>query len=446
MRAVLDFVSHGPVYSGLVLFVAGFPVVTAITWMVTSLIYRTLRERSSSEAFFDIADDDLPSVSLIVPAFEEATVLGPTLAALHDLDYPRYDVIVVDDASTDDTAAIARQHVALDHRFRLLHKTVNEGKAMAMNDALRITEGEIVVIVDADARLHADALRYIVAHFVKLPRVGAVTGNPRVANRTTVLAELQTLEFTSIVSILRRAQVVWGRVLTVSGVISAFRRSALENIGLFDPSMATEDIDASWRLQRKFFDIRYEPRALIDMRVPVGIRALWHQRRRWATGLIQVLRRHGTLLFRWRNRRQWPVVLEALASILWAHCFVVLLMIWVAAQFVGAEPAGLSPFPNEWGMLIASLAILQLTTGVFVDYRYEHSIVRALIIAPLYPLGYWLLMSIVTVRTTIPALFTKRRTQNVRWATIREPASTPQREADLSPPRERVLQPSGQTT
>ncbi|MEX2031488.1 MAG: glycosyltransferase family 2 protein, partial [Dehalococcoidia bacterium] len=375
---------------------------------------------ASSEAFFDIPDAELPSVSLIVPAFEEASVLDDTLTALHDLDYPSYDVIVVDDASTDHTAAIAREHVATDRRFRLLLKSVNEGKAMAMNDAIRIARGEIIVIVDADACLYADALRYIAAHFVRVPRVAAVTGNPRVVNRTSFLAELQTLEFTSIVSILRRAQVVWGRVLTVSGVISAFRRSALENIGLFDPSMATEDIDASWRLQRKFYDIRYEPRAMVDMRVPVGIRALWHQRRRWATGLVQVMQRHGALLFRWRNRRQWPVVVEALASIVWAHCFLVVLMIWLAALIVGALPVAFSPFPNEWGMLIASLAILQLTTGVLIDRRYERSIVRALLVAPLYPLGYWLLMSVVTVRTTIPALLTKRRAPNVKWTTIRE--------------------------
>ena len=420
MRGFIDQLAHGPIYGAVLVYIAGYPVVTAIVWMVTSLMYRMRRERASSEEFFEISDEELPLVTIVVPAFEEATVLDGTLRVLHSLDYPEYEVIVVDDASTDATSAIARTHVIEDRRYRLLRKDVNEGKAMAMNDALRIAGGEIVMIVDADAQLHRDALRYIVAHFVRLPRVGAVTGNPRVANRTTVLAELQTLEFTSIVSILRRAQVVWGRMLTVSGVISAFRRSALENIGLFDPSMATEDIDASWSLQRRFYDIRYEPRALVDMNVPAGLRALWHQRRRWATGLVQVLKKHGSLLFRWRARRQWPVVLEAVASIVWAHCFCLLLAVWGAAALVGAHPAGVSPFPNGWGMLVATLAIAQLVTGVFVDYRYERSVVRSLLIAPLYPLGYWALMAVVTVRSTIPALLTDRRVRNVQWQTIRE--------------------------
>src|SRR5207247_2039339 len=186
-------------------------------------------------------------------------------------------------------------HVRRDTRFRLLRKEVNEGKAMAMNDAIPLATGEIVVVVDADARLHRPALRYIAAHFVRLPRVAAVTGNPRVANGTTLLAALQTLEFTSIISVLRRAQVVWGRMLTVSGVISAFRKSALTDIGMFDPTMVTEDIDVTWRLQRRFYDVRYEPRALVDMTVPTTLGRLSRQLRRWATGLTQVLSYHRGL-------------------------------------------------------------------------------------------------------------------------------------------------------
>ena len=422
MRDLLLDLSASPVLDVALAFLAVYPIAMAVVWVVTSLMYAQRREVRADRAFAAIPDDDLPAVSVLVPAYEEELVLDATLEALHVLDYPDYEVVVVDDASRDRTCEIARAHVARDPRFRLLRKEANEGKAMAMNDAMPMLRGDVVVVVDADARLHADALRPIVAHFVRLPRVGAVTGNPRVTNRVNLLTELQTLEFTSIVSILRRAQVVWGRILTVSGVISAFRKSALEDVGLFDPSMATEDIDVSWRLQRRFYDVRYEPRALIDMAVPATWPALWRQRRRWAAGLVQVLRRHRGVLAHWRNRRHWPVYLESCASVLWAHTFVVLLAFWALCGVTGLPAAGASPFPNGWGMLIASLCIAQLATGVWLDRRYDRSVVRSLLVAPLYPLGYWLFSSLVTVRSTLPELLHRQRSEVSQWRTVREPA------------------------
>ncbi len=404
----------------LLAFVAGYPLLTGAVWVVTALIYAARRERGDDDGFYALADGELPRVTLLVPAYREETTLDGTLSALHELDYPDYEVLVVDDGSPDGTADIARLHVRRDSRFRLLRKEMNEGKAMAMNDAMPLATGQIVIVVDADARLHSDALRYIVAHFVRLPRVGAVTGNPRVTNRTTLLAELQTLEFTSIVSILRRAQVVWGRVLTVSGVISAFRRSALDDVGLFDPAMITEDIDVTWRLQRRFYDVRYEPRALVDMSVPTTLRGLWRQRRRWAIGLVQVLRRHGGAVTSWRSRRQWPVLVEAMLSIAWAHAFTALVAFWLLCLVAGVRPIGASPFPNGWGMLIATVCLVQLAVGVWLDRRYDRSVGRAFLVAPLYPLIYWMLMAVITVRSTVPALVARRKTAVARWHTARE--------------------------
>jgi len=422
MGDLLLAIGHSWPFVGVLVFVAGYPLLTACVWIGTSIIYAWHRERSVGD-FYDIPDTDLPKVTLLVPAYREGSSLDPALERLHHLDYPSYEVLVVDDGSPDDTAEVARGHVRRDDRFRLLRKTVNEGKAMAMNDAMAVVTGQVVVVVDADAGMHPRALRYIAAHFVRLPRVGAVTGNPRVANRTSVLTELQTLEFTSIVSVLRRAQVVWGRILTVSGVISAFRTSALEDVGLFDPTMVTEDIDVTWRLQRRFYDIRYEPRALVDMTVPASFAALWVQRRRWATGLVQVLRRHWRLGLSWRCRRQWPVLAEATLSILWAHAFVTLLAFWTVCVLTGTTPVGASPFPNGWGMLIGSLCLAQIGVGVLLDSRYDRSVRRSFLVAPIYPLFYWALMAAVTVRSTLPALARSGRQSLAIWHTPRTQAA-----------------------
>ncbi|MHB2024112.1 MAG: glycosyltransferase family 2 protein [Mycobacteriales bacterium] len=423
MLTGLAWLAHGwPMRSALV-FVAIYPLLTSAMWVATALVYSRGREGSDAEGFYDLHEDVLPLVSVVVPAFREGASLARTLDALIGLNYPRYEVLIVDDGSPDETAEVARRYVAAyPQTFGLLRKVVNEGKAMAMNDAMPLLRGEVLVVIDADARLHDNALRYIVPHFVRLPRVAAVTGNPRVSNRTNVVTELQTLEFTSIVSLLRRAQVVWGRIMTVSGVISAFRVAAVREVGLFDPSMPTEDIDLTWRLQRNFYDVRYEPRALVDMNVPPTWRALWRQRRRWTSGLAHVLRRHRPVLTNWKTRRLWPVYLEASLSIIWAHAFVFTVLLWVLCLTFGVAPPAVGIRPMTWGLLLAIGSIGQLAAGVRLDARYDPTVRRSLWLAPVYPLAYWLMMAACTVRSTLPALL-KAPPAVARWSTVRPGAA-----------------------
>src|SRR5262249_45965442 len=198
------------------------------------------------------------------------------------------------------------------------------------------------------------------------------------------LAQLQVVEFTSIVSLLRRAQRIWGRILTMSGVVGAFRKSALIDVGLYSPEMATEDIDMTWSLQRAFYDVRYEPRAVVGMKVPRSLSGLIKQRRRWATGLAQVLRRNGGIAFSWRARRMWPVFWESVLSIAWAYCFVLLTTFWIVSYSIGIPPVGASPIPNWWGMMIGTLCLTQLLTGVLLDARYDRTVVQHFPVAVTY--------------------------------------------------------------
>jgi biofilm PGA synthesis N-glycosyltransferase PgaC len=332
------------------------------------------------------------------------------------MDYPDFEVVVVDDGSTDGTAAVVQEYVRKS-AVRLVRKNRNEGKAMALNDGLPCTNGEILLILDADAEPEPHALRAMAAHFA-CARVAAVTGNPRVKNVNTFVSRLELIEFTSIVSILRRAQRVWGRILTVSGIATAFRRSAILDVGGFSPNMPTEDIELTWKLQKRFWDVRYEANAVVWMRVPGSLRGLFRQRLRWARGLMQVLRKHGDVLIRWKHRRMWPVAIEAALSILWAVCFVVLTSMWILSYAVGYPPVGAHPLPNFWGMLIATLAMLQLLTGTLLDRAYDRGVLRYYPYAVFYPLAYWMLMS-VTTTVALPSLFQRPPNHGVRWRTQR---------------------------
>ena len=328
-------------------------------------------------------------------------------------------VVVVADASPDRTAEIVTHYVNRG-KARLIRKLVNQGKAMALNDAIPCTNGEILLIIDADASPDPDILKYMVPHF-RSPRVAAVTGNPRVANRKTFLGKLQSIEFTSIISLQRRAQRVWGRIMTMSGVVGAFRRSALIDVGQYSPEMATEDIDLTWKLHLKHYDVRYEARAIVWMRVPQSLTGLWKQRRRWTLGLSQVLRRHGVTALAWKHRRLWPVMLESTLSIFWAYAFVLLTLLWIVSYSAGYPPVGASPIPNWWGMLISTVCLSQLLTGVLLDRHYDRGIGWYYGVAVFYPIIYWILLAIITATYSPRGLFRNPLAgQLTRWQPVRE--------------------------
>ena len=210
-----------------------------------------------------------------------------------------------------------------------------------------------------------------------------------------------------------------GRVTTVSGAVAAFRRTALLDVGGFSPFMATEDIEITWRLQKKFWDVRYEPRAVVWMQAPPRLEELWKQRRRWARGLAQVISLHRDVPTRWKWRRLWPVWYECVVSILWAHSFILLMIYWVVCRLKGYDPYGFSPIPNFWGMTIGTVCLVQLFTGALTDRRYDPQIVKSLFEAVYYPIIYWMLPAVITFVYTVDTLV-RRRSQIQTWKIARK--------------------------
>lgn len=412
---VLESIQHSPIYLIVLIFFAWYPIFSSGMWILTSVVFFLRRERSTP--IFD--NRYVPPVTVLISAYNEQDHIQQTIEGCLAIDYPNYEILVVDDGSTDKTASILRKFSDAG-AIRLATKLTNEGKAMALNDAIPLANGEIFLIIDADAVPDPGVLKAMVPHF-KTSRVAAVTGNPRVANRHSLLSKLQAIEFSSIVSLQRRGSRIWGKLLTISGVVGAFHRTALLDVGVFSPDMATEDIDLTWKLQRRHYDIRYEPRAIVWMRVPVTARGLWRQRCRWAEGMGQVLRRHAKGLCFWECRRLWPVMMESVLSIFWAYTFIGLTSLWAFSYAMGYPPVGASPIPNYWGMLIGSMCLLQLFVGMLLDRKYDRFLPWYYMFAVLYPLIYWVFMAVVSVVATPRGLF--RREQGLkpsRWKPVRE--------------------------
>lgn len=219
----------------------------------------------------------------MVPCYNEGANVEETIGHLLRQRYPDFEVLTINDGSKDDTGARLDRLAQQDPRLTVLHQH-NQGKAMALNNGLAVASGEILVGIDGDAVLDYDAVRWMVKHFIESPRVGAVTGNPRVRTRSTIIGKIQTGEFSSIIGLIKRAQRIYGTVFTVSGVVVAFRKQAVEAVGGWSNDMVTEDIDISWKLQLAGWLIHYQPQALCWVLMPETVRGLYKQRLRWAQG------------------------------------------------------------------------------------------------------------------------------------------------------------------
>ena len=317
-------------------FVFYYPLFMSALWIAGGLYYWMHWERH-----WPWSDDTLPPplageplISILIPCYNEGDNVADTIHAALAQQYPNIEVIAINDGSKDNTAEVLDRLAAQDPRLRVLHLAQNQGKAVALRMGAVAAHSEYLVCIDGDALLAPNTAAYLVAPMLDNPRLGAVTGNPRIRTRSTLVGRVQVGEFSSIIGLIKRTQRVFGKVFTVSGVIVAFRRTALHRVGYWSPDMITEDIDISWKLQRDHWSIFYEPRGLCWILMPETLRGLWKQRLRWAQGGAEVFLKNLRSIWTWRHRRLWPLMLEFCLSTAWAFAFGVSVLLWLVSQVV----------------------------------------------------------------------------------------------------------------
>jgi peptidoglycan/xylan/chitin deacetylase (PgdA/CDA1 family)/glycosyltransferase involved in cell wall biosynthesis len=231
-------------------------------------------------------------VSVVVPAYNEAANIAATVRSLVYNDYPRLEVIVVDDGSTDGTAAIVE-------RLRLPSVRVirqrNAGKPAALNTGITHARGDLLVLVDGDTVFARRAVGRLVQPFAD-PEVGAVSGNTKVANRRRMLGRWQHLEYVIGFNLDRRMFDVAECMPTVPGAIGAFRREALLDVGGVSAATLAEDTDLTMAVIRCGWRVVYEESAIAWTEAPSSLRQLWRQRYRWCYGTMQAMWKHRRAL------------------------------------------------------------------------------------------------------------------------------------------------------
>jgi poly-beta-1,6-N-acetyl-D-glucosamine synthase len=398
------------------LFALAYPITMSFVWTVGGLYYFVRREFRQAPIEQPPSFTTYPLATALVPCHNEGVTVRETLQALLEQRYPNLEIIAIDDGSTDDTGALLDDIAAEHPRIRVVHLATNQGKAVALKMGALASHGEYLICIDGDALLDEYAAEWLIHHLVSGARVGAVTGNPRIRNRSSVLGKLQVGEFSSIIGMIKRAQRTYGRLFTVSGVVTAYRRTALHRIGYWSDTIITEDIDISWRLQMDHWDIRYEPRALCSILMPDTVRGLWNQRLRWAKGGVQVIRAHSGALRTWRRRRMWPLLVESLVTLVWAYTvavLTVLLGVGAAAPLPSWMRVGVLR-PSWATVLLATVCMTQFTISLLIDRQYEPEVIHSLYWMIWYPVIFWML-GMATIVTAVPLTLFSRRDKRAIW-------------------------------
>lgn len=226
-------------------------------------------------------------VSVIVPAHNEAAGIEAAIRSIAASTHP-VEIIVVDDGSTDDTAALAE---ALGLPGVRVIRRANGGKPAALNTGLQAATNDLIVMVDGDTVFEPGTVHALVQSFGD-PKVGAVSGNTKVANRDGVLGAWQHIEYVVGFNLDRRLFDVAECMPTVPGAIGGFRRSALERVGGVSDDTLAEDTDLTMSLCRDGWRVVYRDDARAWTEAPASLGALWRQRYRWCYGTLQAMWKH----------------------------------------------------------------------------------------------------------------------------------------------------------
>jgi cellulose synthase/poly-beta-1,6-N-acetylglucosamine synthase-like glycosyltransferase len=240
--------------------------------------------------------DPPPSVTVLIPAHNEESVIFQTVTSVLASDLPDLRVIVVNDGSIDRTRELLDTNFGQDPRVHIIHQ-VNRGKSAALSRAMTEAHTEIVVTIDADTEIEPDAISKLVRHFSD-PKLGAMAGNVKVGNRSRWLTRWQALEYITSQNFERRALDVLGAVSVVPGAIGAWRVSAVREAGGYQIDTVAEDADLTMALLRRGYRVEYEDMALAYTEAPTNANGLMRQRFRWSFGILQAVYKHSGVFAR----------------------------------------------------------------------------------------------------------------------------------------------------
>lgn len=250
-----------------------------------------------------------PSVSILIPAHNEALVITDTLEAMCSLQYPvdLLEVIVINDHSSDQTGEIAEWYAKQYSFIKVIHTKPpfsGKGKSSALNIGLKQAAGEVICVYDADNIPEPDAVYWLTLGLQNDGKAGVIVGKFRVNNANkNLLTRLINIETISFQWLAQAGRWFWFRMATIPGTNFAIRRSVLEALGGWDEQALSEDTELSFRVYHLGYHIRFFPSAVTWEQEPESWRVWWKQRTRWARGNIYVITKFMLQFYRLKNKK-----------------------------------------------------------------------------------------------------------------------------------------------
>jgi len=399
-RTHVDVTSH-PLRIAIVV-VTAFLMITMARYLI--LLWLGYLQHVESKTRVEAEERFEPLVTILVPAYNEEAVIQGAIRSLLELDYPAYDVLVIDDGSTDQTYAKAAELEGYYGRatVRVVSKS-NGGKASALNTGIGLARTPFVLCMDGDSRLSAGTLKHAMPHF-RDPHVGAVAGNVKVVNRRNLWTRLQALEYIEGLNMARRAQAFARTVNIIPGPIGIFRREVLQELGGYEKDTFAEDADLTLKILTAGWQIKYEERAVAYTEAPEGLLDLLKQRYRWTRGILQALgKRKSWLLVPKGGPSVWISLNTMLfEAVIWPFVNVVGNLVFA----IGALTMGIPEYVLYWWMMLTILDIAAALYAVAMEEE-ELSLVPY---AVLYRLFFIVIVDVAKMFASLEELFKVRMT------------------------------------
>ncbi|MHA2033326.1 MAG: glycosyltransferase family 2 protein [Candidatus Kariarchaeaceae archaeon] len=337
----------------------------------------------------------IPLVSIIVPAHNEEKVIESTVKTLLEANYSKKEIIIIDDGSTDGTVDKVRPYSNLG--LISIISRPKGGKALALNTGISYSNGEIVIVIDADSIVPRDAVTRIISCFQDSDVVAA-SGNVKVGNRKNLITKLQSLEYIREINLRRRAFDLLNTIYVVPGAIGAFRKKIFSRVGFYDKDTVTEDMDLTLKFLKTKGKILFDSSAISFTEAPENLKGWVQQRRRWYGGTLQTILKHRTAW--WRHGTLSSIGFPyLLLSIIFSPILeLTFLMVGVIYLLLGFWVGIILAF-----FLMIGFESIATIIGILLDGEDR----KLILYIPLYVLFYRYLIGIIRIRS-IWDLYRKR--------------------------------------
>ena len=345
---------------------------------------KSFREKKAVDA----SHYDFPSCTILIPAHNEAMVIGATVESMLKLEYPKekLTILVINDGSKDETASIVQEFVKRDPRVVLFTVPPGEGgkgKSRALNLALKQVKSDVIAIYDADNTPHPKALYYLVAQLMTHEELGGVIGKFRTVNKNaTLLTRFINIETLSFQSILQAGRWQMHNIATLPGTNYVVWTHLIRSLDGWDEEALTEDSELSIRIYEKGYKIKYIPYALTYEQEPQEWKVWLKQRMRWVRGNNYVIAKFFKEIPKFKSKR---LAFDILYTLLLYYVFFAAILISDALFIVSGLSLVSIALPGPYTLVwVFAFFLFILEILLAISYDSEDSLKSAGLILIMY--------------------------------------------------------------